>query len=64
MLDKLKAATRHAIIAAIPLVATAVLNLIPGLQKQYGADAGVALALTIAALWLTPLTKQYGVSSK
>lgn len=65
MLDKLKASARHAIIAAIPIVATFVLaNVIPALQQKYAADATISLALTLAVLYLTPLTRQYGVGKR
>lgn len=60
MLDKLKPLVRHSIIIAIPGVAAYLLTLIPSLQDKYGADALVSIALTIAALYLTPLTRQYG----
>lgn len=64
MLDRLNAFARHAVIGALPVVAAAVLTLIPGLQKQYAGDAVIGLALTMATLYLTPLTKQYGVAKK
>lgn len=65
MLDKLKAQARHFIIAALPLVATFILtNVIPNLQGQYAESASISFVLTLAALYLTPLTRQYGVGRK
>lgn len=64
MLDRLKPLARHALIAAVPIVASLVLQALPGLQKAYAADATISLFLTLAVLILTPLTKQYGVGSK
>lgn len=60
LLDKLKPLVRHAIIALTPVVAAFLLHLIPSLQAQYGANALVSVALTLAVLYLTPLTQQYG----
>jgi hypothetical protein len=64
MLDKLNAFARHAVIGALPVVAAGLLTLIPGLQKQYAGDAFIGLLLTMATLYLTPLTNQYGVNKK
>ena len=62
MLDKLPAQVRHALIAlAGSLLAWAV-----EAQKSWHLSAPVAAvvgtAITVAGLYLTPLTKQYGVS--
>lgn len=61
MLDKLKAFTRHLIIAAIPVAATVVLTqVVPSLQAQYGGTMVGALIIEGLVLYLTPLTRQYG----
>lgn len=60
MLDKLSAFARHAVIGALPVVAAALLTLIPALKDQYAGDAVIGLLLTMATLYLTPLTNQYG----
>jgi hypothetical protein len=64
MLDQLKAVARHAIIAALPAVAAYVIVLLQGLQTKYAADAAVGSAITIGILFLTPLTRQYGVGKR
>ena len=58
--DSLNAGVRHLIIAAAPIVAAAALTAIPALQKQYAGNAVIGLLLTMAVLYLTPITKQYG----
>jgi len=67
MLDKLPAWLRH---AAISLGATAALALIDhyqtgtaGLGLPPAAAVALAAVLPTLALWLTPLTRQYGVGA-
>jgi hypothetical protein len=64
MLDKLKPVFRHCLI----LVGMAVLTwagteFVPALQDQGGAAAAAAAVLSALLLYLTPLTRQYGLGS-
>lgn len=64
MLDRLPPAVRHAIIG----LAAAVLAYATDQYMNWGIDPAlypvVGAALTILVLWITPLSRQYGVGSE
>lgn len=63
MLDQLKAAVRHFVILCIGAALTVVgQEVVPALQGtgEWWGPAAAAL-VSMAVLWLTPLTRQYGV---
>lgn len=66
MLDQLKAAARHLIIlvigAAVTVLGQEVVPALQGSTEWWGPVA--AALLTYAILWLTPLTRSYGVGSE
>lgn len=68
MLDKLPAWARHLVLMLAPvLLAWIASDVIPALQTQGGNAALVAAALGVAVsyglMWLTPVSRQYGVGS-
>ncbi len=64
-LDKLPAQLRHLIILVTPVALGWVTSdFLPWFNGRNPALAGLAAALVTAlSLWLTPITKQYGVGS-
>lgn len=63
ILDRIPAPIRHALIG----LAAALLAYLTANYTTWGLDTAlyplIGAVLTIAALWLTPLTKQYGLFS-
>ena len=65
MLDKLKPLARHLAILLLGAVLTWVTTeVVPSLQDQGGAAALIGAAITVAALYFTPLTSQYGIGAQ
>lgn len=66
MLDKWPAQLRHLVILVTPVVLGWVTSdFLPWFSGRNPALAGLAAAIVTAlSLWLTPLTKQYGVGSE
>ena len=64
MLDKLSASVRHLILLVVPVVLAWVgTDIVPQLKDKPGLAGVVAIALSVAVTWLTPLTRQYGVGA-
>ena len=63
--DKLPASVRHLVLLAFPAILGWVSStFIPSLAGKGGVSAAVAAVLGYLVLYLTPLTKQYGVAKK